>query len=376
MLRIALQMLMGDRAKYLALVCGLAFAVLLITQQASIFLGLMLRATGFLQNIGQPDLWITDPSTRYIFEIRPLDDHDLNRVRSIPGVAWAVPFFATRGQVETPNGGFKTVELIGIDRSTLIGQPPEITEGNLEDLRLPDAIMIEVVSREKLGGVNIGDELKLNDRRAVVVGFFRAKLGFESNIMAYTTYENAVRFVPTGRRKLSFIMAGVHDQANIPQVQAEIAGRYPHLAAFTRDELRWRTIRFILVETGIGINFGITVLLGFIVGLIVSAATLYQFTLDNLRHYAVLKAMGAGRGMLIGMILVQALWAGLIGFGVGVGGAGIFAVFSRQPGSELVAFFPWPLLFGSLAAMLLCVSVGSVLSLRRVLALEPAVVFR
>ncbi len=137
MQRIAIKMLVGDRAKYLSLVFGLAFAVLLIAQQGSIFLGLMLRATGFLQNIAQPDLWIADPHTRYIGEIRALNDHDLTRVRSIAGIAWAVPFFASRCEVDLPNGAYKTVELIGIDRSSLVGQPPEMVQGRLEDLRPP-----------------------------------------------------------------------------------------------------------------------------------------------------------------------------------------------------------------------------------------------
>ena len=89
MLRVALRMLFGDRAKYLSLALGLAFAVLLITQQGSIFLGLMLRATGPLQNVSQPDLWVTDPFVKWVSETRALSDADLNRVRSVPGVAWA-----------------------------------------------------------------------------------------------------------------------------------------------------------------------------------------------------------------------------------------------------------------------------------------------
>lgn len=376
MFGVALKMLMGDRAKYLALVCGLAFSVLLITQQAAIFCGLMLRATGFLQNMGQPDLFICDPNTRYILEVRPLADQDLMRVRSIPGVAWAEPFFAARAQVEMATGQFKTVELICIDRSTLIGQPPEILQGNLEDLRAPDAVFIEDSGRSKLNDAKIGSVLKLNDRRAVVVGVCRAKQGFESNVTVYTSYENARRYVPLGRRTMSFILAKAKPGQDVTQVQQAIMQRYGHLGAFTRDQMAWRTILFILKETGIGINFAITVALGFVVGLIVSGATLYQFTLDNLRHYAVLKAMGTSNLTLVGMILLQATWAALIAFGVGVGAAGMFTLASRTPGSELAATFPWQLMVGALIATFACVSAGSLLSLRRVVTLEPAVVFR
>jgi putative ABC transport system permease protein len=375
MFRVALSMLLGDKSKYLSLVFGLAFAVLLITQQGSIFFGLMLRATGPLQNISQPDLWVTDPYVKWVSETRALADQDLQRVRSVPGVAWAEPLFTVRANAELPDGDFRGVHIMGISRTTMVGRPPEVLEGRLDDLKIPDAVMVEESARPKLGFPEIGTELKLNDRRAVVVGFVRAKAGFDSPAMIYTTYENAITFVPLGRNKLSYVLVGVKEGQDVRAVQARIS-ELPDIAAFTPSEMRWKTIRFIMAETGIGINFGITVFLGFIVGLVVSAAIFYQFTLDNLRNFAVLKAMGARRGTLVGMILLQALVVGLIGFGIGVGGAGIFSLAGRKPGAELAVYFPWPLLVGGLVAMLLCISIGSLLSLQRVLRLEPAVVFK
>mgnify|MGYP001395826667 CR=1 FL=1 len=375
MKRIALRMLFGDRGKYLSLVIGLSFAVLLICQQAAIFLGLITRATGILQNVGQPDLWVADPYITYIGEIRPLSERDLGRIRSIPGVAWAEPFFTARAVVELPDDSYKTVELIGIDRSTMIGQPPEMTEGRLADLRIPDAVLVEESSRPKLADVQIGDTLLLNDRRAIVVGFCRAKAGFESNAILYTTFQNAIGFVPTGRDKVSFYLVKTKPDADVQTVARGIEER-TGLGAFTYREMQARTVRFILVETGIGINFGITVLLGFFVGLAVVAAVFYQFTLENLRHFAVLKAMGARTRALVGMVLLQGLVVGVIGYGIGVGLAGLFTLSSRKPGAELSAQFPWPLLVGSIGAMLICIGLGSVLSLRRVITLEPAVVFK
>lgn len=373
--RIAVKMLLGDKAKYLSLVFGLAFAVLLITQQGSIFLGLMLRATGILQNIAQPDLWISDPHIEYVGDIRPLDDHMLYRVRSVPGIAWASPLFATRARVDLPSGRHKTVQLLGIDRSTLIGQPPLMLEGRLEDLRRPDAVIVEESSVRKLGGVGMGDVLKLNDRRAVIVGICRAKMGFESNVTMYTTYDNALKFTPVGREKMSFILAGVKEGVDVAEVQAAI-NAIPDLAAFTHEQISNRTIDFILKETGIGINFGLTVALGFIVGLVICAATFYQFTLENLRHFAVLKAIGARTSTLVRMIVLQALIVGVIGYGIGVGIAGAFSLMGRKPGAELAVYFPWQLMVGALVSMVLTVCVGSLLSLRRVVTLEPAVVFK
>lgn len=375
MWRVALRMLLGDRPKYLSLVCGLGFAVLLISQQGAIFLGLLTRSTGPLQNVTQPDLWVADPWVRWISETRNLSDADLNRVRSVPGVEWAEPFFNARATADLPGGNIRFVNIVGIDRTTMIGQPPEVTEGRLEDLRIPDAVLIEESARDKLDNVRVGDVLKLNDRRAVVVGFCRAKPGFDSPALLYTTFENAVRFVPLGRNAISFILVKVKPGHEHAEVQAAIS-RLPDLKAFTTEEIRQRSVDFILKETGIGINFGITVLLGVVIGLAVSAAIFYQFTSENLRNYAVLKAMGAKKPTLIGMVFLQASWAGLIGFGVGVGITSIFSLLSRKPGTELAVIFPWWIMLGSFVGMILCVSLGAILSLQKVLRLEPAVVFK
>jgi putative ABC transport system permease protein len=235
--------------------------------------------------------------------------------------------------------------------------------------------MVEETARSKLGGVAIGDTFRLNDRRAVVVGFCRAKASFESNVMVYTTVENTQGFVPLGRNRISYVLVRVADGRSITDVAAEITKR-TDLGALTQPQMQARTIEFIIKETGIGINFGITVLLGFIVGLVVAGAILYQFTLENLRNFAVLKAMGAKTRVLVAMILLQAMTAGIIAFGIGVGAAGGFTLLSRSPDSELAAEFPWQLLVGSLVSMLVCVSLGSLLSLRRVITLEPAIVFK
>lgn len=375
MLKVALAMLFGDRAKYFTLVLGLSFAALLIAQQGAIFFGLLTRATGPLQNMMQADLWVTDSATHYISEFRALGEKEIQLVRSVPGVEWAQPLFTGRGLVELADGRIHYAQILGIDRSTLIGQPPEMVEGRLEDLRIPDAVIIDTNGRDKLGGLEIGDELKLNERRAVVVGFCRAWGGFDGNVLVYTSIEQAWTFVPTGRRRVSYILVKCVDPAARVEVAQAIFDK-TGLAAFTREELRDRTVGWVIRETGIGINFGITVVLGLIVGLVIAATILYQFTSDNIRHFAVFKAMGATSKQLAMMVLVQAGLAGLIGYGIGIGGAGLFAMAGTRPEAQLVAFLPWQLLVAAFVMMMGCVAVGSLLSLHRVITVEPGLVFK
>jgi putative ABC transport system permease protein len=374
MLRIALRMLLGDRTKYVTLVLGLAFAALLMNQQGAIFLGLLRQATGPLQNVTQPDLWVTDPDTPWIAEFRSLSDQKLARVRSVPGVEWAEPMLSVYAVCELKSGSFKRLQMLGIARSTLAGRPPRMVQGSIEDLRLPDAIIVEETSMAMLEGAKVGDELKINDRRAVIVGVCEARKGFESNAIIYTTFDNAVSFAPIGRERISYVLVKVKPNIAIGDVQARIDA-LGDVRAFTTQQFRERSVQFIVVATGIGINFGITILLGIVVGLLLSASIFYQFTIENLRNFAVLKAMGAGTRTLLGMIMLQALVVGVVGFGIGSGVAGIFAIASRVSRSELQVLFPWQLLAGTFVATLLTILLGSVLSVRRVLRVSPGTVF-
>jgi len=147
------------------------------------------------------------------------------------------------------------------------------------------------------------------------------------------------------------------------------------VSAMTTGEFRRKSIAFIVAATGIGINFGITIALGFVVGLLLSASIFYQFTVENIRHFAVLKALGARTRTLVSMVMLQALTVGTIGYGIGAGAAGAFTITTRKLESELSAYLPWELLVGSFLATLLTIGLGSLLSIRRVIKVPPALVF-
>ena len=76
-------------------------------------------------------------------------------------------------------------------------------------------------------------------------------------------------------------------------------------------------------RTGIPVNFGITVLLGFIIGAAIAGQTFYLFTIDNLKQFGALKAMGVSNGGIVGMVLVQGLVVGVLGYAIGFGLAAV-----------------------------------------------------
>jgi putative ABC transport system permease protein len=375
---IAWRMLTGDRAKYLGIVFGVAFGSLLIAHQTSIFVSLMRRTGSQIVDVPDADIWVMDERTQSIDDLRSLRDNDLLAVRGTPGVEWAVQFYKGMVTARQPNGLYRQVVLLGLDDATLTGAPRKMLHGTLSDLRKPDAVVVDKAGYEYLfpgEPFELGRTLEMNDRRAVVVGVCEASPPFQTFPILYTRYSQATRFAPPERNLMTFVLAKANPDAVAEDVCRAISER-TGLMALTGSQFVWKTIDYYMSSTGIPINFGITVLLGFIVGTAIAGQTFYLFTIENLKQFGNLKAMGVTNGRLVGMILLQAVVVGVLGFGLGIGGAALFFEGTKDI-THLAGFFmPWQIVALTGGAVSMIVVLSSLLSMHRVLVLEPAVVFR
>jgi putative ABC transport system permease protein len=386
MLNVALKMLTGDRGKYLGLVLGLAFTSFFMTQQPALFLGILRNAYGFISDAGVADLWIMDPQVKYSRDIRPLSDTAVARVRGVEGVGWAVPLYVGSAGVRQADGNFLSSTLIGLDDATLIGGPAVMVTGRLADLGRPDGI---IVNADGAGGrlarpspiagqppvpVKVGDTLEMNDRRAVVVGISAGGQNETGQPTIYTTYSRAMSYAPSQRKMLSFVLVKVKAGFD-PAMVARDIGRWTTLAAYTQEEFKANTTRYLIRNIPAFTVFGLSTIIAFIIGGLIAGQIFYNFTLDNLRYFGVMKAMGASNGVLRRMIMAQAFTVGAIGYGIGIGIACLFSLAIGMSG-RLVPQIPVVLLLGSgLAIVLLCV-IASMVSLRRIIRLEPASAFK
>jgi putative ABC transport system permease protein len=371
---VALRMLVGDRAKYLAIVVGLTFTALLLTQQLSIFVGLLERSYSPILDLRGQDLWVMDPRVSYVDDWKAMPETQLHRVRGVPGVESAVPLFRVFGTARIAGGEQKQVAIIGLDDASLTGAPEVMVEGTLEDLRRPDAVIVdENGAREKFNGARIGTVLELNDRRAEIVGICKARRTFTAFPAVYTTYSRSKDYRPAERNMLSYILVKLAKDADVERVKADLAAR-TGLVGLTEDEFCWKSVVYITKNTGIPVIFGVTVLLGFVIGTAIAGQTLYTFTLENLRHYGALKAMGATNTTVVGMVLLQTSVVSAIGYGIGAGGGALFGHFTE---GTPIAFHLRPEILLVTAAAIVVVAVGSsLLSIRRLVTLDPAIVFR
>jgi putative ABC transport system permease protein len=375
---IALRMLTGDGVKYLGLLFGIGFSTLLIAQQATLFVNLVGRAGNAVWAVPEADIWVMDAKAVAVDGTLPLPDTDLARVRGVPGVLWAVPHLREGGSVRTPEGKLERVSVVGVDDSSFVGVPPAFLEGTREALRAPGAIAVDEIGFRRIfpgAGARRGRELELNDRRAVVAGIVDVDPTFTSGVLFYTRYAQALEFVPGTRNRMSFVLAKAAPGED-PRAVARRIEAATGLKARERTDWVQDNIDYVIAFTGIPFNFGITVALGFVVGVAIVGLTFSLFIRDNIRQFGALKAIGVTNGQIRAMVLVQSAWIALIGTAIGCALAVVFIEAFNETDQFKGFFQPWQILAGTAAIVALMVVATGLVAIRGVLRLEPAEVFR
>lgn len=378
MYRIALKMLFGDRAKYIGLVFGVAFSTLLINQQCGIFVGLIGRAASIINDVPEANIWVMDPGVKNLDTVFPLRDTELARVRGVPGVRWAVPYFKAMATVRTQSGELESALLVGADDNSLVGIPPRCVLGDVFDLKRPDSV---AVAKDAFGKVwrgepiALGKTLELNDRRAVVVAVVEDSPKFTSSITFYTRYSQALQYTNNGRNQLSFILVKSTPGSDPKEVALAIADQ-TGLQALTSDQFRRKAIQYVIDNTGIPVSFATVIGLGIIVGVAVVGLMFNLFVLENLKHFAALKAIGIRNRRLLMMVLLQAFVVGLVGFSLGLGAAATFFETAGRSPNFRGFYLPWQVAVASGAVAALIILIAALFALRRVLFVDAAIVFR
>jgi len=394
MLHIALKMLMGDRAKYTGLLVGIAFTAFLVTFAASYFAGFMTLGFSLISENTAADVWIMDPAVDSVEQTINMPDYVLDRVRNVDGVRYATPLTLGKTDARFPNGRFQTFEVIGVDNATLAGAPflkdgttPTVlhapdaviidaggTSGKLEtpilkaDQWPADGVHLNVATRELM----TGDELLANDKRIKIVGLSETLHRFPPRPLIYTTYSNAARILPQERHLLTFILVTKQPGITARELAQRIQ-KHTGLRARSSEDFKADTVRWYLVNSEDVGDMGAMIILAMSVGFGVTGVMLYMFTYENIRQYAVLKAMGATPQTLLLMILVQAGICALIGTGLGLGVCGIVGEVMTRIGFPFRMMWFTPLI-GTVGVLIVSLTAAAI-SVRPVLKLAPGVVF-
>jgi putative ABC transport system permease protein len=374
MFRIALKLLVKDRAKFVALIVGITFSIFLIVQLTSIFAGIVFKASANVINIGAR-VWVMDPSVNNPLNTIPLPDYVLDAARSMDGVKFAVPLYTGVGTVRLRNGDYQPATILGLDDASLFGRP-ELLEGRIEDIYGDNAfIVVKDQEYDKLERPEVGTTFEINDHRGKIVGIAKvATSGLFGIPTLYTTYTRALQYLPNTRFTIAYVLVQPKSEADIPQIKKQV--KKLGYMCLTDLEYRARTADFYIFKTGAGVNILFMMMIGFLVGLSITGQTFYTFILENLDKFGALKAIGAKNSELIYMILFQTSFSSFVGYGIGVGLSSLFIFLGqRYVPSYTAALGFWNL--GLAFVMVLIIDgFSSLLAVRKVIKVQPFDILR
>jgi putative ABC transport system permease protein len=379
MILLGLKMLLNDRAKYWGLIIGITFATLLIGQQCSIFVGALSQTVSTVRDVGRGDVWVSRRGVETIDFNDPLKETDLLKVRGIKGVKSAVPLYVGVVLARTKTGSMRQVTVMGLDDATLTGAPGRMIFGDVELLKRQDAVIVDTVSKKELFGdeVHLGSTLELNRYRVEVVGLCKSLPQFSGMSKMFARRSLAAKIANEPRYAMSWFLIDLEPGYSAEDVSAEINRWLPNMHARPRHALERDVIEWFRENSGITEVLGLAIVLGLVVGTVIVGQTFYMFAVENLKHFAALKALGLGNARLMLMLLCQALMVATIGVGCGLGlTAGFFVVFANEASPLRGMGIPREVAILTSAVVISMTMASALVSSIKVLRAEPALVFK
>jgi putative ABC transport system permease protein len=373
-LKLAYKLLVNDKAKSTALLVGITFAVFLIIQMTAMFAGTMKRASATVLNLGA-SMWVMDPAVQTVANTIGMPDYVLDAVRSMQGVSYAVPVYTGGALVKLADGAYQSVTVVGLDDTSLFGRP-QLIQGKIEDIYGENAfIVVKDPEFPKLGNPHVGTEFQVNDHRGVIVGIAQvSSSGLFGVPTLYTTYERALQYLPNPRFTISFVLVQPKSPADAVQIKQQVQAL--GYLALAKDEFIDRITNFYIYQTGMGTNLLIMTVMSFVVGLSISGQTFYTFVLENLDKFGALKAIGAKSRELIFMILFQASFTALTGYGLGIGMCVVLIRLARLRLPDYAALITYWNLGLAFVMVVIIAAISSYFGVRKVLRIEPFDIFR
>ncbi len=366
--------LFHDKVRLTVTLTGIVFAVVLIIVQMGLFFGFTSTTATLIDN-GKADLWIGSAGIPYLEQSRPFSERKLYQVRATPGVASAEKLLADWGRWKRPDGATESPFIAGINPDNPLGGPWNLVAGGVRDLEIADSVIIDELYREKLGITYIGQVVEINNRRARVVGFTRGIRSFTTSPYVFTSFKNAENFITRDfKDKTTFILVKAKPGVELAQLQRDLQARLTDVDVLTAGQFSRMTTAYWMFTTGAGIAVLIAAVLGLVVGVVVVAQTIYATTVDHIREFGTLKAMGASNRYIYRIILKQSLIAALIGYVL----AAIASAFVVRGGAQggAAVLVTWKLMLGMFFITLLMCFSAAMVSINKVTRIDPALVFK
>ena len=371
---LALKNLLHDKLRSAMTIAGVAFAVTLVFVQVGLFMGILDNASVTIDHL-QADLWVTSRNTPNVDFAHGFPQGLVQRVRSVPGVERADNLLIQFLNLSLPNGAEEGMLVYGLEDFTRWGMPWNIESGNVEDLRRGAYMFLDASAERRFGKFAVGEYREVMGRRVKIIGRSREALSFTTSPIAFLTYD-LVQELSGGRMdgRTTYILVKLAPDADATAVAAELRRRLPHNDVYTKADWAKRSRNYWVASTGIGLNMYLTVFLGCLVGVVVVTQTLYTSTMEHIKEFGTVKAIGGSNTDIYRILGAQAVAAAVIGFLAGRLMAFALAPAMAQIRLKLIISNEFAAIV-FVGTLVLCL-VAALVSFRKVAKIDPALVFR
>jgi putative ABC transport system permease protein len=373
MVSLARKNLLHDRLRFVITVSGVAFAVTLVLVQVGLFMGLLAKSTVTIEN-ASADIWVTSRKTPNVDFAHTFPETNVLRVRGVPGVARADNLIVQFMNIQLPNGAEEGSLVYALEDFRAWNLPWRVEGRPLEDLRRGNNIMMDASAERRYGPFALGEYREMLGRRFRIIGRTEGAVSFTTTPVVFMDFKTAQEQLQTLQGKTQYVLVRLEPGADRAQVMAEIRRRLPYNDVHTKEEWARRSRAYWAVSTGLGMNMGITVFLGVLVGIVVVAQTLYTSAVEHVKEFGTVKAIGGSNWDIYRILGEQALIAALVGFVVG----GALSLGMRPLMAKLylnVMLTPGFAAAVFAGTVFMCLG-AAMLSFRRVATIDPALVFR
>lgn len=374
MFYIALRILLYDKVRSLITLLGVIFAVGLIFNQLGTFLGLMETSSVIIDHT-PGDMWITSKNSKNFDFSQPFPEHLYNKVLSEPNVASAEKLIVAWALIKQKEGGTEQIEIVGFDPQRGVGGPWEMKTGNAGQLNNGNFAIVDESALKRLGNLQVGDYRDVMWRRLQIVGISRGVKSFTTAPIVFTSYKLAQNLVAyIGPENTVFVIAKLKPGAGLAATKEKLRQNLVGVDVYTRDEFSYKTRRYWAVETGVGFSFLLTIVISFLVGMLIVGQTIYNSTMEHIKEFGTLKAIGASNFEIYKIIFSQAVINALLGYVVSLVITMVTVRLYDAIGMVLVV--RWWVNLAVLALTLVMCSTAAFVSIRRIKKIDPAILFR
>ncbi len=369
---LAYRNLFHDRIRFVATIVGIVFSVILVTVQLGLYVSCKRMITAMIDR-AQADLWIVPMSTKSFEDNGMLEGQERFQALSTPGVTDAIPLVAGFSNWRKPDGGTTAIIIVGITTDKPGLQPWNFVDGSLDDLTIPDGIIIDRSYFKRLGITGSGQHAEISNQKVRVVALTDLIRSFTTAPFVFTTLERARNFLGADPNSSTYYLVQVSPGADLDSVRASLGGNLSDAEVLTPKEFHDRSLAQWLYGTGAGAALIAGAILGIIVGTVIVAQTLYSSTKDHLNEFATMRAMGASAFYIHQVILCQAFLSAVIGFFI----AAILGwIIVQATATTAVPVIMTPILTLSLFILTVAMcALSAVSAIIKVTRIDPVVVF-